>query len=150
MATAKLTFLAGIAREGEGGSVRGKIPAGLIKAINAKEGEAIEFKVHGTTLVGATILSKGEFRARQKERQSEAKQRQSDVKQATSSLKAKKKAKPVVKPVRRSSSPPPVKRSAKPVKKVVKPSKRRTEVEYEAPRIKKGSVLKKLKKKVRK
>ena len=136
----KITFLAGIAREGSSGSVRGKIPAGLIKAINAQEGQGIEFMVHGTTLVGAKVLTAKELRIAQKEKAAEAPEPKA---KAT-------KPKTVGKPTVKASAPAKVIKGGKKPKPAVKPSKRRTEVEYEAPKVKKGKFTSKLKKKGKK
>lgn len=132
MAKNKLTFLANIKREGEAGSIRGKIPAGLIKAIGAKEGQGIEFLVHGTTLVGATVLSSKEFKAAQKVKDAEAPVKKAPVKRSVE--KSEKKGKKVA----------PIEKTGKKPKPVTKPSKRRTEVEYEEPKkLKKGKKNKK-------
>lgn len=123
----KITFLAGIAREGTAGSVRGKIPAGLIKAIGAQEGQGIEFMVHGNTLVGAKVLTAKEFKMAQREKASEAPAKKVAPKATKPKSVGKSTQKPA-KPVRTATA-------SRTPKKVAKPSKRKTEVEYEAPKV---------------
>lgn len=55
-------FTATINREGSTGSVRGKIPASLISAIGAKEGDVVEFHVNRGTLVGGHVMTGKEAR----------------------------------------------------------------------------------------
>lgn len=130
---AKQTFLSVIKREGESGSIRGKIPAGLIKAINASEGCGVQFMVHGTTLVGAKVLSKKETKEALKEKASEAPVKKTSVSKGK-----------VGKAVKKTTAAPPVKKGHKKPKPLKKGSKRRTEVEYdEPPKIKKGKKNKK-------
>lgn len=127
MARNIVTFLAMIAREGSAGSVRGKIPAGLVKAINAQEGDGVQFEVHGTTLVGAKVLRGKELRMAVKEKANERKE-------AAASAPVKKAPAKVVKPTPKATPAPPARKAKSVAKAPVKPSNRKTEVEYEAPR----------------
>lgn len=127
MARNIITFIAMISREGSAGSVRGKIPAGLVKQINAKEGNGIQFEVHGNTLVGAKVLAGKELRDAIKEKAASAPAK------ATATPKAKSTAK-VVKTTPKASPEAPKAKVRKPAPAVAKPSKRKTEVEYEAPK----------------
>lgn len=136
------TFISVIQREGSSGSVRAKVPAGLVKAINADEGDAIEFQVRGTSLVGASLLTGKALRIALKERAAEA---------PTPRKTAPAKVKPqrVGKANGRATAAPVIKRKANPapvVRKAAKPVRRKTEVEYEAPRVKRGGFTKALKK----
>jgi antitoxin component of MazEF toxin-antitoxin module len=132
---AVLTFISVIKREGEAGSIRGKIPAGLVKALNVNEGDGIEFQVRGTTLVGANVLQGKALRLALKEKAAEAPASKSS------------KPKSVAKATPKASTPAPVKKGGKKPKPVQKGSKRKTEVAYEAPVVprKKGGMLKRLK-----
>lgn len=124
----KTTFLATIQREGSAGSVRGKIPAGLVKAIGAKEGDVVEFSVHGTTLVGAQVLTGKDARMAVKEKAAERPAPRSTAKPVAKGK--------VGKSTPKASAPVVSRKAGKKVKPAVKGSKRRTEVEYEAPPLK--------------
>lgn len=141
MARKLITFIAMIAREGSSGSVRGKIPAGLVKAIDAKEGDGVEFQVHGSTLVGAQVLTGRALRDALKEKKAEA----AAAKPAPAKRKvapAKTVSKQVGRKVRKVTSEDDTPVRAKKVTKKPLPAKkavkRRTRVEYEedeAPRV---------------
>lgn len=115
----KTTVLVPIKREGENGSVRAKIPAGLIKQLGGDDGDVIQFELHRDTLVGASILTGKEAKQALKEREAELKEAAKSKKPA-----AKKVATPT--------------KSAKPAKSKGKSEKVSKKVKGEAPKISKG------------
>lgn len=50
-------FTSNLTMEGSTGSVRGKVPASLIRAMGGGHGDVIEFEVNGKHLVGGRIIS---------------------------------------------------------------------------------------------
>jgi hypothetical protein len=155
----KLKFLATVNKEGEHGSVRGKIPAGLVAALGVKAGGAIEFIVSGDRLVGADVLTPKEAKQARKEAGTESRfgPRDTSAKKADkgklkkssgksskdtskkSSKKDKKAGKSGGKKLRRDTEDDWDTGPKKKAGKSAKSSKRRTEVTYDEPKkLKKG------------
>lgn len=104
------------------GVIRGKIPAGLTKALRAESGSVIEFEVQGRLIIGGKVLNSKEA-ARYKAERAPA------PAPKPKAVAAKKKKAPVEAPAPK----------AKTKKKAIAPksNKRKTEVEYEDPTPKK-------------
>lgn len=135
----RITFVSLVRQEGESGSTRSKVPAGLIKAIGAKDGDGIQFVVSGNTLVGAHVLKGRDLREAQAEAEG-GRARTAPVKKAAS-------PKAVVKPSQKPKFGSKLKSTGRKPLPPAKPSKRRTEVEYDAPPVKRSGKKKFLGKK---
>lgn len=55
-------YHATVRQEGENGSIRAKLPVGLIRDIGAKDGSVVEFEVKGKSIVGTRLLTAAEVR----------------------------------------------------------------------------------------
>lgn len=114
-------FRATVSQEASG-VVRGKIPAGLTKALRAEDGSVIEFEVQGRLIIGGKVLNSKEAARYKSER---AAAPVPSKKTAAAVKTVKKKTAPVEEPAPKTKSK----------KKVIaqKASKRKTKVEYEEP-----------------
>lgn len=130
-------FHTSIKQEGSDGATRGKIPVGMGRAMGAKDGDVIEWKVVDGECKGGRVLSKSERKALEKDKAA-AKKTTAPAKKTKSKSKVKG-AKPKV----RKDTEAPVKKGKKVKGKV---SKSKTKVSMEKPKVKKGKVKKAKKK----